>query len=551
MNKRMFAVAKKNFKEKFIGFFPNTRMPGMPKNHILRIIVLLISYLLMGVLSFFISELLATILVEKMHLDESYFTYSGILITIALLIYSSFEIISDFYESKETEIMLSFPLKEDDIFLGKLIGNIASDVDYFIFLAIIFTVYFTKVGFSLIKVFIGIVSFVSLIVIAYSILCLLIMVIMRFTNVRKYKLLFKFIGYGLGLGVFGLYYYFIFSSKDFDFAEKDIDKLIQSFSNLREGIENFFYPSKLFGQAIGNEDYMSFAILIGLGILSFLLVKFVASKIYFDSIIEKQSEKTKKKRKTTKKTDLKASSQTMALAKKEFISVIKNPVYLYQSGILVVMVTAILIANGKNINISEIEKELSGQGIRDFQSLFLGIGLIMSSFLFSNNVSAFTSLSREGKSFYLIQTLPIDPNSNVLGRFLGLYLINFIVSVLLSLVAFIFIGLSMAQALLLFIGMIFGGIFSVFYGLFWGTKKIYTTWAKPSELSRTGFIGFIMFIVSLVINAVIYGLAFGIYWISESFILAILMVMLGLIIASVLFYLFTTERYKIGFFDVK
>lgn len=550
MNKRMFAVAKKNFKEKFIGFFPNVRIPGMPKNHILRILVLLISYALMGLFSCFISAFLTAIFVGEMGNDAGYFTYSGILVTIALIIYSTYEIISDFYASKDTEIMLSMPLKDDDIFLGRLIGNIASDIDYFIFFTIIMVVYFLNSSFDIIKIFIGIISFISLIVIAYCILCLVIMLIMRFTNVRKYKTLFKFIGYGLGLVAFGLYYYFIFSSKEFDFKMNDANKTMESFNNFRVAIERFFYPSTLFGRAVGNKDVISFAILILIAVLSFLLVKFVASKIYFNSIIEKQDERSKKKR-NTKKKEFKSSSQTMAIAKKEFISVIKNPVYLYQSGIWIVMLTAILIGNGKNINISEIEKELSAQGIREFQSLFLGIGLLIASFLFSNDVSAFTSLSRDGKSFYLIQTLPIDPSANVIGRFLGLYLINFIVSGLVSLVAFIFVGLSIVQAFLLFIGMIFGGIFSVFYGLFWGTKKIYTTWTKPSELNKTGFMGFMMFLVSMLINAIIYGLGFGIYMLSESLILAILEVIVGLIIASVLFYLFGVEKYKQGFFDVK
>ena len=175
----------------------------------------------------------------------------------------------------------------------------------------------------------------------------------------------------------------------------------------------------------------------------------------------------------------------------------------------------------------------------------------MASFLFSNNITAFSSLSREGKSFYLIQTLPIDPSSNFMGRFIGLYMINFIASILVSLVSAIVLKLSPAQEVLFFVGMAIGSVFSVFYGLYWGTKKIYTKWTKPAEINKTGLIGIVMFLVSILINVAIYGLAFGIYKVSESITLAIMEVVVGLIVASVLFYLFGVERYKKGFMDVE
>jgi hypothetical protein len=550
MNKRILALAKKNFKEKFIGFFPNTNMPGLPKNYILRILVLLLSYGVMIFFSVLLSATLVALVKNDIIKDADYFTYSAILMSIFIIIFSTYEIISDFYQAKDTEILLSMPLKNDEIFLGKLVGNIASELSYYIFFIVIMVVYFINTSFSLIKLIMGFFSFGALIISVYCILSLLVMVVMRFTNVRKYKTLFKFIGYGLGLAVFGLYYYFIFASDGFDFTDQQIDVAVGTFNNLRLGLERFFFSSSFFGKALGDLNYLAFGGLLLTGILSFLIVKFVASKIYLDSIMEKNQGGSKKRKKKSV-ANLKATSQTLAMSRKEFSSIIKNPVFLYQSGLLVVMVSAIILSMGKNLNLSQVIAELDPDMKKEVPAIFLGAGLLMASFLFSNNITAFSSLSREGKSFYLIQTLPIDPSSNLMGRFIGLYMINFIASILVSLVSAIVLKLSPIQEVLFFVGMAIGSVFSVFYGLYWGTKKIYTKWTKPAEINKTGLIGFVMFLVSILINVAIYGLAFGIYKVSESITLAIMEVVVGLIVASVLFYLFGVERYKKGFMDVE
>lgn len=548
MNKRILTLAKKNFMEKFIGFYPNTQMPGLPKNHFLRILVLLLTYVITGLISFAISQALGLLMKEEIISHSDYFTYSAIIITLFLIIYSTYEIISDFYTAKDTEILLSLPLKNDEIFLGKLMGNIASDIDYLIFFAIILMVYFSKASFDMVRLLMGVISFISLIVITYCIICLIIMVVMRFTNARKYKGLFKFIGYGLGLLAFGLYFYFIFSSNNF--TDLELDMAVDAFNNARGVLLKVFYPASLFGKAIGDSNYMAFGGLLALGIISFLVVKFVASKIYLDSIIEKEAGGIKKKKKR-RALAFKSSSQTMAIAKKELSSILKTPVFLYQSALMVVMVVAILLSAGKNLDVKAIIADLDPDMKKKVPAIFFGGGLLIASFLFSNNVTSFTSLSREGKSFYLTQTLPIDPSSNLMGRFLGLYAINFLAGFMLTVVFAIVLDLSLIQSLAFLVGISLGAVFSVFFGLFWGTKKIYTSWTKPAEMNKTGGIGFLMFFVSIIINAAIYGLAFGIYKLSYSITLAMVELIIGIVIASVIYYLFGVERYRQGFFDVK
>lgn len=551
MNKRILAVIKKSFKENYIGFYPKGTMPGMPKNYFLRIVVLLLSYVITIAIGFAISTGLAFFLLNKKNLVEEYFMYTGIIVSLTLIIHSIFKVISDFYSSKDSKILLTMPLKESDIFIGKFFGSLLSEFDYLIFFILIMLGYFFNKDFNILKILIGLIGFVCILIVSFSLVCLFIMIIMRFTNARKYKNVFKFIGYGLGLFIFGLYYYFIFSSKNFNFGDKDVEKVMAYLIELHNTLKNVFYPVTLYAKSIAENNFISLAILILITLLSLLVIKAVSSKIYFDSIIEKNTSSKKKKSKESKNIPLKRSSQTTVIFKKELYSLIKNPIHLYQSGLVLVITVAILLSVGENINMVEIQNKLNILNKSDFNLIFLVFGMAFSQFIFSTSVSAFSSLSREGKSFYLTQTLPIDPESNLLGRFVANYVINFISTLIIVIVSTLLIKINLIQALLLFIGMVVTGVYPVFFSLYWGSKKINISWVKPQELQRTGVYGLLMGVVSIVINAAIYGVSFLAYWLSNSLLPAALMLLLGSIIASVLFYLLTLERYKKGFFDVK
>lgn len=544
MNKRILAVARKNFKEKFIGFFPKAKVPGLPKNHILRVIVLLISYIFLIAMAFFITTMLGLIfLVTREGQEANYFAFSSVFIILMLLIFPIFEIVSDFYLSKENEILLSMPIKEDEIFIGKFLGNITTNVDYLIFLIVIMFVYFMNRSLDIAKILIAIPSYISVIIIAYSFSALLVMLVMRFTNARKYGNVFKFIGYGLGVAIFGVYYFYIFQASDIDFQS-----VLENITSIGANITTIIYPSKLFGDAVANNNLSSVALLILIAAVMLFLVKFISSKIYYDSIIEKQDNSSKKRKKSSSKVqDFKVQSQIISIAKKELTSIIQNPVFLFQSALLVVMIIAITLSLGRQFDVNELIEYFSKS---EFIILFLGVGIVSGQFIFSDSSLAFTSLSREGKSFYLIQTLPIDPSANLIGRALGIMCINLFSAILISLSLVFTIKISFLQAILLVVGMMAGAIYSAFFGLFWGTNKINIKWDKPAEVTRTGIFGFIMVIVSYLISAVMYGLSFGIYFFSKNLIAAILLAFVLMLIAGLVFYLLGVEKYKKGFLDV-
>src|SRR5699024_627849 len=60
------------------------------------------------------------------------------------------------------------------------------------------------------------------------------------------------------------------------------------------------------------------------------------------------------------------------------------------------------------------------------------ISLALGLFIWINGGIANTSLSREGKSFYHFQTMPIDPKTHMRARFLSSYLLVLIVNIVIA-----------------------------------------------------------------------------------------------------------------------
>lgn len=554
MNKRIRTIAKKSFKERFIAFFPNVKVPGLPQNTFLRILVLLLSYFILAFFSFAISQGMAFIFLGNGGGNEvEYFMATSMIVLIMLFIFSFIEVVGEFYSSKDTSIMLSLPIKEEEIFIGKFLGNISTNVDYYIFLVMILINFFRYRPFDPIIMVFAIIAYAALIIMTYSLVCLIVMLVMRFTNAGKHKTFFKFLGYGILVALMGLYYYYIFSTTGNLEDSQDPDSMIfNKFAEISPIFANIVYPTKLFALGVFEKNIFSILALVLIAAVMIFIVKKLAGKIYLDSIIEKNGSAKSRKKQANKKQTYKKSSQTMAIARKELANIINNPVFLLQNALFVVMIIGISFSISKNLSAQEMPNQAIGQYLSQAEYIFvlLAFGLLMGQFVYGNNVLPFTSLSREGKSFYISQTLPIEASSNILGRALAILLIDLISTALMSL-AFLFIfKLSFLQAFAIFLGMMISATYISFYGLYRGSKKIDIHRQKPQEVTKTGIYGVFMTLLSLVIFVVICALSFGLYYLSENLIASIGLALLLILIAALFFYLLGEKSYEKGFMDI-
>lgn len=167
----------------------------MPKNYFLRVLTLLIGYIFMAYFAFIIMYAVGQIFLGQADGDSMYFTYFGIMVSLTILVFHLPQIISNIFSDKKISIYKTLPLKPGELFIGKVLGDVLSFVDYLLFLLITFIIYFTNKGFSIKILVFALVNFFSLIFTTYGLLTFLILILMRFTNVGEHRKLVKTIGY--------------------------------------------------------------------------------------------------------------------------------------------------------------------------------------------------------------------------------------------------------------------------------------------------------------------------------------------------------------------
>ena len=177
----------------------------------------------------------------------------------------------------------------------------------------------------------------------------------------------------------------------------------------------------------------------------------------------------------------------------------------------------------------------------------LGVGL----FIWINGGLANTSLSREGKSFYLIQTLPIDPKSHMRARFLSAYLIACGVNLIIAIVFTFMLKLKILGGLVIFLGLSISAAFATLISLYFGTFMIYTKWKKPQEIQQGGGLkAVLLYLGSLVIMGLLGLMVFAITEATDNIIIGASAAILAVLIITFLVYRACLKKYTKGFMDV-
>ena len=181
----------------------------------------------------------------------------------------------------------------------------------------------------------------------------------------------------------------------------------------------------------------------------------------------------------------------------------------------------------------------------------LVIGFLLSLLIWCNSNITSTALSREHTSFYLFQTLPIDPKKHYLARLLAGFFAFSIFNILLSLIFLYFVRFGISNAILFFLGLSLGSVLASAFGLSLGSKKIITNWNKPEELSKGGVINILYYFLSLIIVARMVGLGVFLTQIFAKNIFIAYAIMIIIMLAMIMFVNSRAlNAYKKGFYDI-
>lgn len=354
-----------------------------------------------------------------------YLLFGFIIIKMVTILYTITAALGTFYFSDDLESLMVLPVRPWEIFLSKYLTIFIADA---IMSLAILAPMIIRAGIAMGE---GVWYYIYMLINAFfvpalpgAIVILLVLVMMRYTNVKKNRNLVRYIGYAFLLLLMMGYYYFI--GKTQDLTEQDRILIMTGAKSLVDVLGNLFITAKWavkgglgsgFLQSLG---YLALNALTWLG--GFLLLWKGSSVLYIDSLVgltESSGGKREKKDKAKKKekSNYASSSARWAIMKKEVRLILREPYFVFQYFGGPFVLVAMIFFLSSNESSEELER-LMRMALNEPVFFWIAglIGLMLGCFSSGFVNPAMNSLTREGSSVWISQVLPIRAEDQVLGR---------------------------------------------------------------------------------------------------------------------------------------
>ena len=312
---------------------------------------------------------------------------------------SVFNTFASMYLAKDNDLLLSLPIPVKDVLIARLLGVLAMSFYYSAPATITSAIVYMLLGSPSALGVIGsllLVPFVTLIVFMLS--CGLGFIVAKLSQKLKNK---GFLSALIMLAFFGLYYLFYFK------ASEVIQQIVANGEAVASGVKIYAYPFYAMGK-VGEGNPIAIvcftaAVLVLLGLVWWLLSKSFlkiitnggkSKKVMFDGKISKQC------------------SPEKAFFKKELRKYLSSANYMLNTSIgsiFMLLVSVAIIIYAPTIR-EIIAPSAEGNGInlpRIMSVMSLGIAMLLS----ANNFISAPSISLEGKTLWLLKSLPIRPKT--------------------------------------------------------------------------------------------------------------------------------------------
>lgn len=426
--------------------------------------------------------------------SQNILSFFTIAISLVAIIFTVAEIISKIYFSNDVKILLSLPIRRNNIFMSKILVSMI-DICGLCLLGLI-PIFYGTLKYTDINFFtmFGILFLnFSNICLTLSLISFLIVVFMKIFGGRgNLKNFLQIIGFllimFLSFGPQIIVNRFFASGANIDY-----EKLL----NLIKFIfPQIFILSKIYTL----NNFLSLILGIGALIFSFCIFYFLSfplSKIMAEGVLKNEVTANKKAHRTKNK----KTSASFAIGKKDLLNIVKTPVYFFNIGITGIIFPLIFFINmtARKENFEKLRDLLSNlnrYGLENFDIfiIFAFLFFLYSIFL---QPSTLTSFTREGKSIYLMQTLPISYEDQIRGRlFASLFFQMLNILPMIFLIGYIS-GFKLINIFAMFLGGLIGSFFSSTFGLLFGIIYPKFDWDNPQQAVKKNFSIFIFNIISL------------------------------------------------------
>jgi len=465
MNKKLFLLTIVLMKNGFS--FPKERSKKIKKILLFAVLALSILPMAYGIITFLMSTYdgLATVGEEGVLLSL------GIAVSaFAIFFFGLFYTMNTFYFSDDIENLLPLPIKSSHILGAKFI--IVTIFEYLtaclIFLPILI-VYGVKSGGGLLYYFYALLIFLTLPVIPIVLDSVIVMIIMRFTNLAKNKDAFRtfsaVIAITFGVGVSTISQRVILNQGA---------GLTQLGNNSLVGItSNIFPASKLGALGLINHGSLDGLIYTGLfiivSLLGFYLFLLLGNLLYFKGVTGVTVSSSSKKQISSEELGRKSirSSVIKSYVLKELRILFRTPAFFINCILMnfiwpVFLLIPILTQPDSMSGIKGLIGVMQKDGISGLVFAgFFGVVLFVSSI---NGIAA-TSISREGENVFVNKYIPVSYETQIMAKVLAGVIMGTVGMLTIGLVAVFLLKVSVSLIALLCVTSLLAILFSNFVGV--------------------------------------------------------------------------------------
>ncbi|NLW52405.1 MAG: hypothetical protein GXY87_03445 [Tissierellia bacterium] len=485
-------LIKKDFLTSFI-----FRIPHMMKDKKGRKKLFVYPFLLLifGVYIYFVGKFLLAFIgtydalgLGKVFVLQAFFAYTF------LLLFSAIPMtISNFYYSNDVSVLLPMPIKKSDILISKMLYNTIALMTTSLFLIVPVVIRYGLFYGKSILFYLGmIIITVAYTAMVISIVTLFVVALMSVINkYARAKNVLQVLGTILILILsFGFSYLANNNAPEMD---SDMAKgLANSMNNLIRFVPllkpiEWFLEGNVLGLLI---------IVLAAGLLLFVVSRFMGG-LLTKGILSNQVV-TKRKKISTKEKDnvFKPRSQAVEIFRKEIREIFKTPIYLLNtfSMSFIMPITfaipALTSLDKFGVDLGTI-KTFAGEFATMFPTervvaLTILVGIIITFIVgMGGMMVGATSITREGKNIWLMQTLPINPKNQVLGRLLAGGFSSVVGVIPIMLIVFIFLAPPLIIAIPLIITILATSFFAPMVGLHRDISKPKLDWDTPQKAMKS------------------------------------------------------------------
>lgn len=409
MNHKVLSLTKVFLKNSFKNYMPSTKTK-QKKTGMLLLYILAFGYLA-GVMGFVSYGMITSMM--QIHQEAVFLGVFLLGMALLLVFQSIFSCMNVFYFSKDVEYVLPLPLRPVEILMAKFNTMLVTEyIMEFIIGFIPFLLYGILTGASIFYYIMAVIVLMVFPIFPILIASLLVMIIMSFAKITKKRDTYQFIAtIILILVILGIQFFISGHVKMSE--EQMLEQLVQT-NGLVQSIGQYFVTLLPSVQAMTATNIGTMLLelikLLAITAAAYGIFMLLGQKIYFKGAIDNQIGNGTAHKKIKGDKVYKPKKIAISYVKKEFMSLVKNPIFLMQC-ILPPILFPFLFLGVFVLGIGGEEQVQMDSLLQQIQGNSTGVLCILvgvTQFFMMMSYTSVTAISRDGQNAVFMKYIPVS-----------------------------------------------------------------------------------------------------------------------------------------------